>query len=163
MVAPTFWRNFRNDWPDPQSLLKDKHRAAHLRTLSMEKREVTLEKLAKLLSSTEAPVVRDITSLGISDAIVRRAMALCGLTNERPNDVNLIRVANRLFERRSLDKKSSVASQITTALLIGQDESASLYTAAIELGRSICTSLEPACMICPLRRLCSHSLNERSQ
>jgi len=91
-----FWMNCRNDWPDPKSYLKDKHRPSHLRTLGMGKQLPTLEGLASYLAANKAPVVRDLVSIGIPETLAHRAMALSGLSQARPDDTNLIRVANRV-------------------------------------------------------------------
>jgi adenine-specific DNA glycosylase len=40
--------------------------------------------------------------------------------------------------------------------LHGDVDGAVLYAAAIELGETMCTVGEPACMLCPIERYCSH-------
>lgn len=87
--------------------------------------------------------------------ISQRPLLALGYSLERPNDTALIRVANRVFERL-VGQKSNVESQVATALLVGEDKGAVLYAAAIELGETICTAAEPACMLCPIERYCSH-------
>jgi DNA (cytosine-5)-methyltransferase 1 len=154
--APLFWTNFRSDWPDPRTYLKDKHRLSHLKTLGMEEHLAALDATAQHLAAKKISSVRELTSIGLTERTVRRALAVTGFSNERPDDVNLIRVANRIFERGTPLKKLRVESQITTALLVGRDDGAVLYAAAIELGKSICTESEPACMLCPLGKHCSH-------
>lgn len=157
--GPLFWTNFRNDWPNPQSYLQDKHRVPHLKTLAMGKHAPALDALARhLAKKNNGTTIRDLTSIGLSERLARRAMAVSGFSHERPDDSNLIRVANRIFERSS-GQKSRIESQITTAMLVGEDEGALLYSAALELGKAICTS-EPACMLCPIRPHCSHLLSD---
>ena len=82
-------------------------------------------------------------------------MAVSGCSFERPNDTALIRVANRVFERNGA-RANGDDSQISTAMLIGKDEGAKLYTAAIELGETICSASDPACLLCPIASHCSH-------
>ena len=157
--AAHFWNNFRNDWPDPKSFLKDKHRESHVRTIGMGDSAPLLEALARYFKSpaSEDPAVEDLVSLGISERIVRRALAMTGHSLGRPNDVALIRVARRVFERGASDQRSSVEDQIATALLVGEDDGATLYAAAIELGETLCSATEPACMLCPISEFCSHA------
>jgi DNA (cytosine-5)-methyltransferase 1 len=153
--AKLFWPNFRKDWPDPRTYLRDTHSISHLRTIGMGKIAPTLHSLARYLVRSENPVVRELTQTGVTEKTVRRAMALSGTSRERPNDTALIRVASRVFERM-ISQKSNVENQIATALLVGEDEDAVLYAAAIELGEAICTAAAPACMLCPIERYCSH-------
>jgi DNA (cytosine-5)-methyltransferase 1 len=153
--ALLFWDNYKRDWPTPKSLLKDRHRESHLRTIGLSKKLAVLEPLARYLSHVRAPTAKDIAALGVNERLARRAVALAGYSHERPNDPALVRVANRLFEREA-SRKSSVESQISTAMLVGEDEGASLYLAAIELGESLCASSDPACLLCPLAKHCSH-------
>jgi DNA (cytosine-5)-methyltransferase 1 len=154
--APLFWMNFRNDWPDPKAYLKDKHKLRHLKTLGLEKYALVLDGLARHLIAKRSIAVRDLTPIGLGEKLVRRALAVSGISHERPDDTNLIRVANRIFERGNARQKSRVESQITTAMLVGEDEGARLYAAAIELGKTICSHSEPACMLCPVGPHCSH-------
>jgi DNA (cytosine-5)-methyltransferase 1 len=154
--APLFWMNFRNDWPDPKSYLRDKHRLSHLKTLGMEKYHPVLDDLARYLALKKAHSVHELTSTGLAESVVRRALAVTGFSSERPNDVNLVRVANRVFQRGKPLKRSQVERQITTAILVGRDDGAIMYAAAIELGKTICTESRPACMLCPLNKYCSH-------
>jgi len=154
--APLFWMNCRNDWPDPKSYLKDKHRQSHLRTLGMGTQSAILDSLARYLRARKVPDIDELVSIGIGDTLVRRAMAVSGLSDARPGDSNLVRVANRVFERRNANARSQIESQIATAMLVGEDEGATLYAAAIELGKSICSSSDPACLLCPIGEHCSH-------
>jgi DNA (cytosine-5)-methyltransferase 1 len=154
--ARLFWMNFRNDWPDPSSYLKDKHRISHLRTVAAGQQGPALDALARYLVKKKSPAVCDITAMGISEKLVRRAMAVSGLSHERPDDTNLIRVASRVFERGDSSQTSRVENQITTAMLVGEDEGAVLYSAAIELGKTVCSAADPACMLCPIGEYCSH-------
>jgi adenine-specific DNA glycosylase len=126
-----------------------------MRTIGMGKIAPTLDSLAKYLVGSKHPVVRELTQTGASERTVRRAMALSGTSRERPNDTALVRVAGRVFER-IIGQRSNVEDQIATALLVGEDEDAVLYAAAIELGETICTAAAPACMLCPIERYCSH-------
>ena len=161
--APLFWMNFRNDWPDPKAYLNDKHRLSHLNTLGIGKQAPILELLARSLTANKGiPSVRELASLGLFASVARRALAASGFSNERPNDVNLVRVANRIFERPDAKHGSKVDSQITTALLVGRDDQAILYAAAIELGKTICTASGPACMLCPLKEHCPHLNGDRA-
>jgi endonuclease III len=153
--AHLFWANYVRDWPDPKSFLRDKHRESHLRTLGLSGRLASLETLARYLSSKREPVLRELLDLGLNERQVRRAMVFSGHSLERPNDTALIRVANRVFERGEFRDKAA-ESQVATAMLVGEDEGAYLYAAAIELGETICSSTVPACLLCPLTRLCSH-------
>jgi DNA (cytosine-5)-methyltransferase 1 len=153
--ALLFWDNYKRDWPTPRSLLKDRHRESHLRTIGLSKKLTVLEPLARYMVSVRVPTAKDIAALGINERLARRAMALAGYSHERPNDPALVRVANRLFKRKA-SRKSSVESQIATAMLVGEDEGVSLYLAAIELGESLCASSDPACLLCPLAKHCSH-------
>lgn len=155
--AALFWKNYHNDWPDPKTFLKDKHRESHTRTIGMGDSAPALEALARYLMRTKSPAVEALASLGINERIARRAMAIAGLTLERPNDTALVRVARRVFERAASDQRSSVEDQIATALLVGEDDGATLYAAAIELGETLCSAIEPACMLCPIREFCSHA------
>ncbi|WP_338830023.1 hypothetical protein [Bradyrhizobium sp. 27S5] len=153
--AHLFWPNFRKDWPDPRAYLRDDHRAGHLRTIGMSKIAPTLDAFAKYLAANNAPSVRELISIGINEKTARRAMALSEKSHDRPNDSALIRVASRVFERVA-GQKSNIENQIATALLVGKDEDAVLYAAAIELGETICTASAPACMLCPIELNCSH-------
>jgi DNA (cytosine-5)-methyltransferase 1 len=150
-----FWANYVRDWPSPKSFLKDRHRESHLRSIGLASRLPVLEALARFLSEERTPALKDLVALGISERLARRAMAICGCSLERPNDQALVRVANRVFERKRSSAKL-VASQITTAMLVGEDKGALLYSAAIELGETICSGADPACMLCPISKHCAH-------
>jgi DNA (cytosine-5)-methyltransferase 1 len=153
--ALLFWDNYRRDWPTPKSLLNDRHRVSHLRTIGLSKKLTVLEPLARYLLSVRVPAAKDIAALGVNERLARQAMALAGYSHERPNAPALVRVANRVFERKA-SRETAVESQIATAMLVGEDEGASLYLAAIELGDSLCSSSGPACLLCPLAKHCSH-------
>ena len=154
--APLFWMNFRNDWPDPRTYLKDKHRVSHLKTLAMERHAPAIDAFARHLVAKKSSTAKELTAIGLNEKAVRRALAFSGYSHERPDDINLIRVANRLFERRNSLQKSRIESQITTAVLVGEDGGALLYAAAIELGKTFCSASAPACMLCPMGKHCSH-------
>src|SRR5262249_28235269 len=87
--APLFWLNFRNDWPEPKAYLRDKHRLSHLRTLGMEKHVVSLDALARHLVAKKTPSLAEFTALGLSERLVRRALAVSGYSTERPDDTDL--------------------------------------------------------------------------
>jgi DNA (cytosine-5)-methyltransferase 1 len=156
-----FWANYRRDWPQPRAFLKDRHRESHLRTIGLSKRAPVLEALARYLMSSKVPLLKELISLGVNERFARRALAVCGYSHERPNDSALIRVANRVFERTQFPYKMSVDSQIATAMLVGEDAGAVVYAAAMELGEMICTS-DPACLVCPVTKWCSHYSSTRN-
>jgi DNA (cytosine-5)-methyltransferase 1 len=158
--AILYWGNYIRDWPDPRSFLKDRLRQSHLRTIGLDAKLPVLESLARHLASRRVPALKDLLDLGVSERLARRAMAISGHSRERPNDPALIRQAIRVFERKGF-REDSVQSQVTTAMLVGEDEGAVLYTAAIELGETLCSTSEPACMLCPISDLCAHYAAER--
>jgi hypothetical protein len=153
--ALLFWGNYFRDWPDPRSFLKDKHREVHLRTVDLSTKLPILEALAGYLRSTKNPTLKDLIATGVSERLARRAMAVSGCSYERPNDTALVRVANRVFERTT-SRGNGIGGQISTAILVGEDKGAKVYTAAIELGETICSTSDPACLLCPVATLCSH-------
>ena len=156
--AILFWGNCKRDWPEPKSFLKDKHRESHLRTLGMSDKLALLESLAAYLRSAKLANLKELLALGVNERLARRAMAITGHTDERPNEAPLIRVANRVFEQDG-SREMSVESQIATAMLVGEDDGAILYTAAIELGEGICSISNPTCMLCALAKCCSHYMH----
>jgi len=160
--AVLFWGNYLRDWPDPKSFLRDKHREVHLRTIGLSARLPILEALARYLRSRKHPTLEGLVAAGANERLSRRAMAVSGCSLERPNDTALVRVANRVFERRA-SRGNGVDSQISTAILVGQDEGGKVYTAAIELGEMICTASDPACLLCPIAPLCSHNVGYERQ
>jgi DNA (cytosine-5)-methyltransferase 1 len=153
--ANLFWGNCSRDWPTPKAFLRDKHRESHLRALRLSERLETLDQLAAYLDSHRSPSPKDLAALGVNERVLRRAMAITGYTDERPNEPALVRVARRLFEKSGVPE-TAVDNQIATAMLVGPDEGAFLYMAAIELGETVCTSARPACLLCPLAGQCSH-------
>jgi DNA (cytosine-5)-methyltransferase 1 len=159
--ALLFWENYLRDWADPRSFLKDKHREMHLRTIGLSARLPVLESLARYLRLTKNPTLRGLIAAGVSERLARRAMAVSGCSFERPNDTALIRVASRVFER-TVSRGNGVDSQISTAMLVGEDEGAKLYAAAIELGEAICSASDPACLLCPLSSFCLHYAIQKS-
>ena len=154
--APLFWKNYRDDWPTPKSFLEDEFRLSHLRTIGMESCIARLEAIAAHLESTRFPSLKSLVDLGVSEKFARRAMAFAGLVHDRPNDAALVRVANRVFGQKQ--DQSHIDGQIATAMLVGEDAGAVVYSAAIELGEAICTPKDPACMLCPLKNLCSYRM-----
>jgi DNA (cytosine-5)-methyltransferase 1 len=153
--ALLFWHNYLRDWPDPKSFLRDRHRESHLRTIGQTSRLPVLEALAHYLSRSRAPSWKELAKLGLNERLVRRAMTVSGYSHERPNDSALVRVATRVFERTKLPELMT-EGQIATAMLVGEDEGAILYSAAIELGETICSTSEPACLLCPISKVCAH-------
>jgi DNA (cytosine-5)-methyltransferase 1 len=152
-----FWKNYRNDWPQPSCFLKDKYRVDHIRTIGMGDCVPLLEAVARYLAIAKKPSIEALTALGLSERIVRKAFAVSGRSLERPNDVSVIRVARRVFERPAMEQGASIVDdQIATALLVGKDQGATIYAAAIELGETLCSNTDPACMICPVSGYCSH-------
>jgi DNA (cytosine-5)-methyltransferase 1 len=157
--ASRFWKNYARDWSTAKYFLKDKHRESHLRTIGLSEKLPVLEALANYLCATRSPTLKELLATGVSERHARRALTISGRSHERPNDPALVRVASRVFERTDRRDSSAVESQVATAMLVGEDEGAVLYAAAIELGESICSSSNPACLLCPISKLCAHHFN----
>ena len=156
--AHLYWDNYHDAWPDPESYISDDGRKDRLKSLRVGESVEVLDRLAETLSSEDTPNIRSLTDIGIRERSARLALATSGHSDERPTHVSLVRVANRVFEHRHSRETDHVESQIATGMLIGIDEGAELFTAAIELGETICTKKSPACQaLCPLKDDCAHN------
>src|SRR5262249_11786188 len=77
-----YWGNYRMDWPDPKSFLRDKYRESHLRTIGLSQKLPLLEGLARYLAATKAPRMKKIAEVIGSARLARRAMSMSGYSQE---------------------------------------------------------------------------------
>jgi hypothetical protein len=103
-----------------------------------------LDRVALYLRTTKVPTLAGLLESGLNERVARRAMVFSGLSDERPNDPALVRVASRVFGCKHENEAGHIESQIATTMLVGEDSGAIAYSAAIEVGEKICTYSSPA-------------------
>jgi DNA (cytosine-5)-methyltransferase 1 len=120
----------------------------------------------KLLSLAEEVVGTDDES-GWPQALVQssappalRRIALLTAAEEPPliTSQGVLRVAARWSGTDVSQRNQATAGRIVIARMVGAGETARFANAAlIELARSVCTTSEPACGVCPLADTCPHA------
>ena len=167
LVVQSIWPLLAR-WPQPQQILADR---ADLITIGQWLgRESHAEDLLILACLLEARSLEKLTSSDLEDLVKERALspgladiaALAGSPSERSEDEEpvivtqaVVRVASRALGEMSDKKNLRTDGRLAIARMIGfGDASREAHLALLEIGRSVCRPMNPACGQCPLLSRC---------
>ena len=145
------WTTFKKRWADANSFLADSQRGAAIRATGQSKILPTLSEIAKALSKQD--ITDSLKIPGVSESQLEMALALAGLSPQRPIFAPVYRVAERVFGE-SLERSSIGHEQLTVARLVGVDESGRAYAGVLEVADQFCKPVSSDCDRCPLNQLC---------
>lgn len=153
------WTTCKKRWADARSFLADSQREVAIRATGQSKIIPTLTAIAKALSKKEITVNLKIP--GVSESQLEMALALAGLSAQRPIFTPVYRVAERVFGDY-LERSSSGHEQLTVARLVGVDAGGRAYAGVLEVADQFCKPISSDCDRCPLKQLCLTAITGQS-
>ena len=160
-VSP-IWTQWLERWPTPNSLsdAKKSEVITAWGRLGYPRRALRLHESAGVISqkfNNEVPEsIADLRSLpGVGEYT---AAAIAAFAFDQPTlvlDINIRRLFSRVID--GVEHPTSAPSQLERRLRseLIPDDGAKWAAATMELGALVCTSRNPACEICPLKRQCA--------
>lgn len=160
------WTQWLERWPTPEALANAKRSEVITAwgRLGYPRRALRLHESATIISqkfNNEVPVsIADLRSLpGVGEYT---AAAIAAFAFNEPTlvlDINIRRLFSRVVD--GVEHPTSSPSQIERKLRakLVPDDGAKWAAATMELGALVCTSSNPRCEICPLKRQCAWRKN----